>query len=86
MIEKILDEEYKKKQVFPFQPTINPKSSRLAETKYSRMQIEFKDRDSAHQETTAEDTKEKECKDVERYRILNRTFYFLSGGDTLLSE
>ena len=38
MIERQIDDEYKKREVCPFQPTINKKSTILAESKFSRIQ------------------------------------------------
>lgn len=40
MINKVIDEEYKKKVVFKFTPTINKKSIILAESKFSRIKQE----------------------------------------------
>lgn len=37
-MEQILDEQYKKENVLPFHPHINPKSQQLAEIKFSRVQ------------------------------------------------
>jgi hypothetical protein len=38
MIEQVLEEQYRKEKVTPFQPQISLKSQQLAETKFSRIQ------------------------------------------------
>lgn len=37
MMERIIDEQYKKEKLMPFQPHINQKSQQLAEIKFSRL-------------------------------------------------
>jgi hypothetical protein len=38
MIEQVLEEQYRKEKVTPFQPQISLKSQQLAENKFSRIQ------------------------------------------------